>query len=108
MSILNPLSGVDFERLVDDFIFMCFFVENVLLPHMPTLNISEGAIDLLMLVFKRGFKQMDGYLTENGESNLKNVQYFFKSLEPRNQPFKRELVYIGKKMKRMKWIMWRS
>lgn len=70
----------DLERAIDDWVFMCFFVGNDFLPHLPSLEIREGAIDRLITLYKSVVPQTRGYLTHNGRVNLHYVQLILTEL----------------------------
>ncbi|EAA27029.1 5'-3' exoribonuclease 2 [Neurospora crassa] len=68
------------ERAIDDWVFMCFFVGNDFLPHLPALEIRENGIDTLTAIWKDNLPVMGGYLTKDGHADLERVQYIMAGL----------------------------
>jgi len=70
----------DLERALDDWVFMCFFVGNDFLPHLPSLDIREQGIDTLIAIWRDNIPLMNGYLTKDGFVDLEKAQYIMSGL----------------------------
>jgi 5'-3' exoribonuclease 2 len=82
--------GFDFERIVDDFVFLCFFVGNDFLPHLPSLQIREGALDAIMFMYKNLLPAMAGYLTNQDKILFSNCDVLFKDIAKYEDEFFKE------------------
>ncbi|WFC99689.1 5'-3' exoribonuclease 2 [Malassezia yamatoensis] len=80
LQVPNTPFPFDLERAIDDWVFLIFFVGNDFLPHLPSLEIREGAIDTLLQIWKRELPRMGGYVTNNGKVELENAQHILDGL----------------------------
>ncbi|KAL9129325.1 MAG: hypothetical protein Q9217_002196 [Psora testacea] len=70
----------DLERALDDWVFMCFFVGNDFLPHLPSLDIRENGIDTLIAIWRDNVPLMGSYLTKDGKVDLGRAQFILDGL----------------------------
>lgn len=71
------------EQAIDDWVLLIFFVGNDFLPHLPSLEIREGAIDTLLRIWKAELPRMGGYLTNHGKLVLQRAQIILEGLARR-------------------------
>ncbi|WVZ54598.1 hypothetical protein U9M48_005371 [Paspalum notatum var. saurae] len=94
MKILDPVCKPDIERLIDDFIFICFLMGNDFIPHIPSLKTYEVYVCAyafrVQLIFSSKFTRQssikwEGILSTQTKSNINMVciwkfqgwKYFF-------------------------------
>ena len=67
----------NFERIIDDFVFLCFFVGNDFVPNLFSFNIENGALTHLYEFYKACLPELDGYITDKGKINNFRMKKFF-------------------------------
>ncbi len=50
--------GYDGERVIDDFVLLTVLCGNDFVPHLPSLDIGEGAMDALLKYYRYPMNQM--------------------------------------------------
>lgn len=81
------------ERLIDDWVLLCFFVGNDFLPHLPGISIRKGGIDILMNYYRQKLPQLPDYLTKSGKINLANLE-MYRSYGSLTSRFLEDLKYV--------------
>ena len=82
----------DIERIIDDFVFFCFFIGNDFLPSLSALDISEGSLDKLIDLYKNILPNMTNYITECGLIYWDRAEPFIKMLgEHEHDAFKERI-----------------
>ena len=91
------------ERVVIDYVFLCFLLGNDFLPHLVTLDISEGSLNQLLLIYTKLISIRKKYIINDSNidytflqqilSQLYNyeditLQIFQKNIDKRNIPNK--------------------
>ncbi|KAK6352621.1 hypothetical protein TWF730_009441 [Orbilia blumenaviensis] len=71
----------DFERILDDFVLLAFFVGNDFLPHLPGLHINEGALSLMFKIYKKVLTKAKGYINDHGQVNLESLGLVLDEME---------------------------
>ncbi|OQR70814.1 5'-3' exoribonuclease 2-like [Tropilaelaps mercedesae] len=88
------------ERAMDDWVFLCFFVGNDFLPHLPSLEIREGAIDRLVRIYKETIHTTKNYLTKDGFANMPHCAMILTKLGEAEDEIFRERQINEEKFKR--------
>ena len=68
------------ERIIDDFIFLCFFIGNDFLPNLYSFAIETGAMDYLFEFYKDCITELDGYITDQGKIDFSRAKKIFNLL----------------------------
>lgn len=85
----------DLERVIDDYVFLCIFVGNDFLPSLPLLDIREGAVTMLLNIYRRLLPTWNDYIIRpGGDINYVQVQALMREVyENENNILRRKRLF---------------
>lgn len=70
----------NFERVLDDFILINFFIGNDFLPELPSLLINDGALPTILQSYKRYLQKCTSYISDSGLINFDNLRLWLNEI----------------------------
>lgn len=67
---------LDKDRVIDDFIFICYLMGNDFLPHLPSIDIYDGGIDYLIDKYSETFLEHQDYIINKSNKDKINQEMF--------------------------------
>lgn len=71
---------IEFSKIIDDFIIICFLLGNDFLPHIPSIDINIGGLDILLESYVKTINTLHEYLYENQLINITFLENMLKIL----------------------------
>ncbi len=97
--------NLDDKTLINDYIFVCFFLGNDFISHTPTINLRYDGLNVLMDVYKRLCERYFGnfYLTDLNDPDILNIpalKLFIQELSLREEDRMKKILHIRDKQER--------
>jgi len=78
---INIIDNLDKNKLISDFIFICYFLGNDFLPHIPSIEIYDNGIDELFKAYATSSVELfldnkSNYIIENNNINIHFLKKF--------------------------------
>ena len=68
------------HNIINDYVFICFFLGNDFLPHMLSLDLRHQGLDIIMDIYIYVFNMLGEPFTHNGKINTQFLKMFVKKL----------------------------
>ena len=81
---------LDKEMIINDYIFMCFLIGNDFIPKLPSLNIKNNAIELLLSLYASVLNERMEYLIYSGDINPGFLKDFLNKISTLEDEFVKE------------------
>jgi len=76
----NTNIELDKNMIINDYILICFLIGNDFIPKLPSLNIKNNAIDLLISLYIAILNERMEYLVYSGDINMGFLKEIFKKI----------------------------
>lgn len=75
------------ERIIDDFVLICFFVGNDFLPTLPHQDIADGALNNMFQWYKEIIPMSQDYLTNGADINMNALELLLQKIAENERKF---------------------